>query len=203
MEKERILDCSGLTCPQPVMQTREALEKMEGGRLRVILDNESSHINVRRFAESQGHQVHTKEMEGLFHVMIMKGEGISAASESQPIRCEAPQQKRTVVYISSEGMGRGDDQLGDILMAAYLDTLSQFAKEITHLIFVNSGVKLVVEGSIVLEQIQELQRMGIEVLACGTCLNHFGIKAQLQVGSVSNMFAILEVLSGAGKILSP
>lgn len=202
MDDERNLDCRGLTCPQPVIQTKETLEEMAEGCLRVIVDNEASCSNVRRFAESQGHQVQLEQKAENYYLRIQKGKG-QVASEPAPIVCETPQRRKTVVYISSEGMGTGDEELGHTLMAAYLDTLSQFVREISHLVFVNAGVKLTVEGSPVLEQIHGLDRMGVEVLACGTCLNHFGIKEKLQVGSVSNMFAILETLSGADKVMSP
>jgi len=111
--------------------------------------------------------------------------------------------RKTVVFVSSEGMGRGDEELGTILMAAFLDTLSQFKGELSHAIFVNAGAKLAVEGSLVLEQVRQLEQMGVQVLVCGTCLNHFGIKDKLAVGSVSNMYAIIETLSKAGKIIRP
>ncbi len=110
---------------------------------------------------------------------------------------------KTVVFVSSEGMGRGDEELGRILMAAFLDTLSQFKGELSHAIFVNAGAKLVVEGSPVLEQVRQLEQVGVQVLVCGTCLNHFGIKNNLAVGSVSNMYAIIETLSKAEKIIRP
>lgn len=108
-----------------------------------------------------------------------------------------------MVYVSSEGMGRGDEELGGILMAAFLDTLSQFKGELSHVVFVNAGAKLAVVGSPVLEQIRQLEQMGAEVLVCGTCLRHFDIEDQLAVGTVSNMFAIIETLSKAGRIIRP
>lgn len=200
--EERTLDCRGLACPQPVVRTREALEALGDGPLRVILDNEGSCSNVMRFAQNQGHQVQMEEQVSDFHLVIQKGAGV-AETEDQPIVCETPQKRATVVYISSGGMGRGDEQLGSILMAAYLDTLSQFAPQISHVIFVNAGVKLAVEDSPVLEQIQGLERVGVQILCCGTCLKHFGIQEKLKAGSVSNMYAILEVLSAAGKVMSP
>jgi selenium metabolism protein YedF len=155
-----------------------------------------------RFAQSQGHQVQMEKQAAEFHLMIQKGAEM-AETEDQPIVCETPQERATVVYISSEGVGRGDEQLGSILMAAYLDTLSQFATQISHVIFVNAGVKLAVEDSPVLEQIQGLERVGVQISCCGTCLRHFGVQEKLKAGSVSNMYAILEVLSAAGKVMSP
>jgi len=201
MEKERTLDCRGMSCPQPVIRTKEALEELAQGWLRVVLDNEASCTNVRRFAEGLGHLVREERSQGLYQVRIRKGAGASAADPT-PVVCETPEKRQVVVYVASEGIGRGDEALGKKLMAAYLDTLAQFAKDISHVVLINAGVKLAVEGSPVLEQIQEMERMGARVLSCGTCLNHFGVADRLRVGSVSNMLAILEVLSGAGKVMS-
>ena len=202
MGGEKILDCRGLACPQPVIKTKETLEGMPGGILQVMVDNEAASINVWRFAESQGHRVQVDPKDGDYIIEIKKEEKVKPANET-PIVCSTTQERTMVVYISSEGMGKGDEKLGQILMTAYLDTLSQFAKNISHLIFVNAGVKLAVEGSPVLEQIEGLKSIGVEVLSCGTCLNFFGLLEKLRVGSVTNMMVILETLSGAGKILSP
>ena len=111
--------------------------------------------------------------------------------------------RNLVVFIASEGMGRGDEELGTTLMASFLDTLSQFKDELSHLIFVNAGAKLVAEGSAVLEPLRQLEQMGVQLLACGTCLNYYDIKDKLAVGSVSNMYAIIETLAQAGRIIRP
>jgi selenium metabolism protein YedF len=112
-------------------------------------------------------------------------------------------QMNLVVYVTSETLGRGDDDLGATLMAAFLDTLSHQKEAISDVIFVNGGAKLAVEGSPVLEQVRQLEQVGARVLTCGTCLNYFGIKDKLAVGSVSNMLEIIETLSRAGRIIRP
>lgn len=203
MSSEHVLDCQGLPCPQPVIQTKEKLDAMQAGeQLEIIVDNEGSCSNVSRFAESQGHTVSFQEKKGNYHIHIKKGEG-ETIQESPETECDTMQKKDIFVYVASEFMGSGDDELGAILMKAYFETLSHFAKDITHMTFVNSGVKLAIEGSPVLEHIKEMEQMGIEILSCGTCLNHFGIKEKLAVGQVSNMFTILDAQSKAGTILSP
>lgn len=111
--------------------------------------------------------------------------------------------KQLTVYINSAILGKGDDTLGANLMGVYLDTLSNFASDISHVILVNSGVKLACQGSAVLEQLQNLAGMGISILSCGTCLNFFELKDQLEAGSVSNMFDIIEAMKNSGKVLSP
>jgi len=203
MDSERTLDCRGLACPQPVLATKAALEAGDSPLL-VMVGNESSCTNVRRFAESRGAQVEVRTRGTDFVLAIRPNQGPRAAV-APPIVCDAvpPAPRTTVVYVSSERMGRGDDELGATLMAAFLDTASHFGQAISHVVFVNAGARLAVAGSPVLEQIRQLEELGAQVLVCGTCLNHFGIKEQLAVGSVSNMYAILETLAAAERIIQP
>lgn len=109
----------------------------------------------------------------------------------------------TVVYISSETLGRGDDRLGATLMKAFLDTLSQFADKVSHVILINAGAKLAASGSPVLGQLRQLEQVGVQILACGTCVNYFDLKEKITVGSISNMYAIIETLSQAERIIRP
>jgi selenium metabolism protein YedF len=201
MTNNKMLDCRGLACPQPVLNTREALAGATEPIL-VIVDNEGSATNVRRFAEGQGARVGIEQRGGDFHLSIEPGEPTPDSVETQ-IVCESATNGGMVVLVSSEGMGRGDDELGAILMEAFLDTLSQFRNKLSHVIFINAGAKLAVDGSPVLPQIRQLEEIGVQVLVCGTCLNHFGILDRLGVGRVSNMYEIIDTLSGAGRVLRP
>lgn len=201
MTENQTVDCRGLACPQPVIHTKNALQGARSPFL-VIVDNQASCTNVRRFAESQGARVSVARRDNDFHLTIEPAHTAPAAAEP-PIECPVTAAANTVVYVSSAGMGRGDETLGAILMAAFLDTLSQFRGEISHVIFVNGGARLAVEGSPVLEQVRQLEQLGAKVLVCGTCLNHFGIKDKLAAGSVSNMYAILETLLKAGRVIQP
>jgi len=70
------------------------------------------------------------------------------------------------------------------------------------IIFFNSGVKLVVEGSPVLEDLWALNERGVEILACGTCLGYYDLKEQIAVGEISNMYTIAETMLRAGKTIS-
>lgn len=199
---DKTLDCTNFPCPQPVIRTKDELEAMTVDQLTVIVDNDAACANVTRFAESQGHAVQTSEKEGLFYLRIQKGKD-GPVPEPPHISCDVEQKKNMVIYITSEFMGQGSDKLGQILMNAYFETISHFATKISHIILINSGVKLAVEGAEVLEQIRELEKMNIEILVCGTCLNFFKIKDQLRAGTVSNMFTILEALAKTNRVLSP
>lgn len=113
------------------------------------------------------------------------------------------QQPGTVVYISSDCMGRGDDGLGVLLMTNFLKTLGEFMQDVTHILLVNSGVRLACEGSDKTEMLAALEERGVEILCCTTCLNHFNIKDKLKAGKADNMITMVEVLTGARKVVAP
>lgn len=195
----KIIDARGLACPQPVINTKKALEAIEEGMLTVIVDNVAARDNVRRFAESQGCTVTVDEKKGDYHLDIAKGFACEIESRSEETR----ENDNIVVYINSNTMGAGDDELGRILMEAFLKTMVIADPQPRKLIFVNSGVKLATEGSDVLQHIKEMERKGVEVLACGTCLDFYGLKEKLRVGVISNMYDIIESLMEAGKVIHP
>lgn len=110
---------------------------------------------------------------------------------------------KTVIYINSERMGCGDDELGSMLMGTFLSTLGDFVKEISHVLLVNSGVNLVCNGSDKVGMMVMLENAGVEILSCGTCINHFNLKDKVKAGKVSNMFTILQVLTTADTCITP
>ena len=116
---------------------------------------------------------------------------------------QTKKQPETVVYINSDFMGEGDKGLGALLMGNFLSTLGDFRQDVTHIILVNAGVKLACEGSDKAAVLAILEESGIEILSCVTCLNHFNIKDKVKAGQISNMFSIVEVLTGARKVITP
>ncbi|MCP4901666.1 MAG: sulfurtransferase-like selenium metabolism protein YedF [bacterium] len=195
------VDCRGLTCPQPLINTKEALAVTTGALL-VKVDNMNSATNVRRYAEGQGAIVEVEQKGDDFHLSIEPA-GDTLNADELPIGCPSEVGESVVAFIASEGMVSGDDGLGAVLMEAFLDTLSQASGTVTHAIFVNAGAKLTIEGSPILDQLCQLEEAGVEVLVCSTCLNHYGITDKLIAGSVSNMYEIIEILSAAGRIIRP
>jgi len=194
-----VLDCRGMSCPQPVLETKKALEKSGPEGVLILVDNPASKENVRRFAESQGYQVDITEEQGAFRLRLQKAGTI----RKDPVREEKKVEGETlsVVFIESDSIGRGSEELGRILMRSFLHTLAEGEFKPAKVILVNSGVKLTCEGSEVLEDLRHLSGQGTEVLSCGTCLDYFGLKTKLQVGRISNMYEILSSLAQAGKVL--
>jgi selenium metabolism protein YedF len=92
-----------------------------------------------------------------------------------------------VILIQSEGLGRGDDALGGMLMANFLRVLGGSRDKPKTIVFWNSGVRLLCEGSEVIEHLKKLEGQGIEILACTTCLEYFDLVDKLQVGKPTTM----------------
>ncbi len=191
----KVIDCQGLACPQPVIKTKEALEEITEGELIVLVDNDSSRANVLRFAEGQGHQAEvTEKAPGIWAIRIIKRPGEGRKASETEITC-APSPENYVVTITSDIMGSGDEALGRILIQAFLKTLPQTSFLPRAVVFYNRGVFLAAEGSEVLEPLKTLSERGVEIIACGTCLDYFGLKESLAVGRVGNMLEIIELLA--------
>jgi len=191
---DKVIDASGLACPQPVVLTKKALEEAE--EVTIVVDNPVSRDNVRRMAESQGCEVEVEERGDGIYLHLRKIASCEAVSST------APASGPTVVVISSDQMGRGNQELGRILMRAFLHTLNEVSPRPEKLTFFTTGVKLTVEGSEVLEDLRRLAEGGTEILVCGTCLSYFDLKERVVVGQVSNMYSIAEALLQAGRLVT-
>jgi selenium metabolism protein YedF len=193
----KTIDCRGLACPQPVMVTKKALDDPEGQEILVLVDNPAARENVSRFAGSQGCQVDVTDEKGYFAINIRKGD--PAGKKEGPSASKVAIQGELVFFIDSDSLGRGSEELGSILMRAFLHTLAEADIKPQKLILANSGVKLACEGSPALEDLQLITSQGVEILACGTCLSYFELKDKLKAGRISNMYEILNTLSQAGR----
>ncbi len=194
------IDCRGLACPGPVIQAKEAIEKEGVSALEVAVDNEAARENVSRFLEHRGYEVSFSEEEGVFRVMgTAQGEPPASSSECRALPGEQP---RIMILVGSDCMGRGDNELGGRLMVSFLKTVKEMGDELWRLIFINSGVKLTVEGSEVLPILREYERQGLLILVCGTCLEHFGLLEKKRVGETTNMLDIVTALQLADKVIN-
>jgi selenium metabolism protein YedF len=107
-----------------------------------------------------------------------------------------------ILVVSSDIMGRGDAELGNILVRAFFHTLGEVEPLPQTIIFFNAGVKLACQGSPGLDDLRALENSGIEMLVCGTCLGYFELKEELGVGQVSNMYDIAEAMLRGGKVVN-
>ena len=188
------LDCQGMACPMPVIMTKKALEKRPEV-LTVLVDNTAAKENVTKFATANGYGVSIEQEGELFRLRLTAIAG--AASPQARAQEDGP-----VFLISSNTLGTGDDQLGAILMKSFFVSLQEQEPLPQTLLLLNGGVHLAAEGSPVLPGLQELSRRGVKILVCGTCLDFFHLKDKLAVGSVTNMYSILQELAGAGRAIT-
>ncbi len=202
--KPVLLDCTGLACPQPVLRTKEALES-GAVQLRVRVDNEAAKNNVLRFARSQGHQaMASEEGNGRFLLHVTADSQPSGRTEpAHDVSCGILPGRKLLYVIASDSMGRGSEELGRALLQTYIQTIKEVHPLPEKVIFYNSGVKLVAEASGALEALRHLQEQGVIILACGACLDFFGLKSAIKVGQISNMYEIMRSMSEADKVVSP
>jgi selenium metabolism protein YedF len=109
---------------------------------------------------------------------------------------------KTTILITADGLGRGDDELGHRLMGNFLRKLLTQPTRPDKLIFYNAGVKLLADGSTVLDAAQELQRAGVDLIACGTCISHFQLDGRMRAGRVSDMNEIVATLLAADRVVT-
>ena len=102
-----------------------------------------------------------------------------------------------VFTIKSDAIGRGDDDLGRALMASFLRLLAEGPGKPASMVFLNSGVRLVCEGSLCLEYLKKLEERGVEILACSTCLDYFELTEKQLVGKPTTMAKTIEAMLGA------
>jgi selenium metabolism protein YedF len=107
---------------------------------------------------------------------------------------------KKVFLIQSEGLGRGDDQLGSMLMSNFLRLLGENEDKPGSMVFWNAGVRLLCEGSPVLNRLKLLEEQGVELLACTTCLEHFELTDKLAVGKPTNMMKSIQSMLGSDMV---
>ena len=195
------LDCRGLACPNPVLKTRELVERSGAACLSVVVDNPAAKENVSRFLGRMGYHVSVLEMDGNFEIMGTKDESAVSCEVMEPSPGQDHESK-IAVLVATDHMGRGDDLLGSKLLFNFIGALKEMGTELWRLIFLNGGVKLAIEGSECLPALRELEKEGVHLLVCGTCLNHFGILEKKQVGETTNMLDIVTALQLADKVIS-
>jgi len=198
------LDCRGLACPQPVLRCKACLEAEHPADLTVLVDNEAARENVSRFLSREGYTVTVTEKDGCFHLAASGSGQNDVATGSQPAACptdmdEAP--RKTVVFITANTIGRGDETLGAKLMVNFCATLPELGEDLWRIILVNGGVKLSIADSPVLHSLQQLAATGVSILVCGTCLDFYGILQQKVIGDTTNMLDVVTSLALADKVI--
>ena len=196
MRKE--IDARGELCPKPVIMTKKELDKDENSSVTTIVDNEVAKDNVSKLATSYGYKFTVdvgKEDE--YYVNISKDGSVSPQNT-----CIPDTFKDLTLAIGSDKMGTGGEKLGEILMNSFMYTVRETTPWPKTIILFNSAVYLACEGSKVLDDLQAMESEGVEIIACGTCLDYYEISDQLKVGEIGNMYTIYEKMANSNNTIN-
>jgi selenium metabolism protein YedF len=220
----KIVDTRGLVCPSPLIKTRQGLTEADADEtVRIIIDNPASLNNVKRYLTDNKLAFTVEEEEGEA-VVTVTGKNMAETETEAETEAEGKgkfelkgdpedycstsgkagsEKRNTVIAVTSDLMGSGDDKLGARLMVTFFRMLALTEPAPDSIVFYNSGVKLTVAGSPVEEHIRDLISKGTGIYICTTCINHFSLHDQITVGNFSDMYQIINLLKDADHIIRP
>lgn len=185
------IDCRNLPCPQPVLDTKKALEEMgEEGVLEVLVNTTASKENITRFATNKGYTAQQRDLDNDEAVLtIVKGFPCSVANEDVSSSID----NETTLLIKSERLGEGE--LGEILINGFFKAMAEGVAP-KRIFFVNGGVKLptLCNKTETVKSLKEIAQKGTEIYSCGTCLNYFDLETSLKVGKISDALLTVDAL---------
>jgi selenium metabolism protein YedF len=203
----KIVDTKGQKCPRPIIETKKALrESRVGETFMVVTDNITSFNNISRFLGDNSISFSVSEKKGIwtFKITNETGEAVTTPAEDYCKEKAAVNSNiNFAVAVSSELMGQGDDDLGRQLMNSFFVAVNSLNEMPSLIAFYNSGVRLAIKSSGVVDTLKEIERKGVEILLCGTCVDHYKIGDKIGVGKISDMYIITQKLSASGNVLKP
>jgi selenium metabolism protein YedF len=203
----RIVDTKGQLCPAPLIAAKKALkETAEGDSFIVLTDNMTSFDNLSRFLKDNKAKFEVSESAGVWTLTVTKINGDKVDTKVEDYCSPAIshfEKGNYVVAITSDKMGDGDAELGHLLISNFIKALKDLDKLPQHMVFYNKGVTLAVKNSPVIEHIKDLEKMGVEIHLCATCVNYYKLEKYVEVGTLSNMYSIAELMAAAGNVIRP
>lgn len=198
------IECQGLPCPQPVLKAKQAIDASGPDSLVIVVDNQPALENVKRFLASQMYTVtHVQQEDDRIEITGVRtgNSPVDETANKAKIRPVSLPARKTVIFLTSDRIGQGDDELGARLMENFVATLQEM-NDLWRIIMVNSAVHLAIENSPVIEDLRKLESEGVSLLICGTCLDFFGILEKKAIGETTNMLDVVTSLQLADKVVS-
>ena len=202
----KVVDTKGMLCPAPLIATRKALKEASLGEIiRVVTDNSISLSNLKRYLKDNNPDFQVSDDEGSWMITIRKSKTEEFGGTKEYCQPETPhfEKSDTVVVISSDRMGEGDDKLGRLLLENFIRALKDLDRLPSKIVFYNKGVTLVASDAPAIADLIQLERMGVELILCGTCVNHYKLNDKIGAGTISNVFSITELMASSARILKP
>lgn len=187
---ELTVDVRGSLCPKPVIEIKKVSDANPSAVIITIVDNEVSRDNVEKFGKSRGYGVDIRQDGKDFYLTM--------TPNANPVAeiCEPMSYGNRVILMTKDYLGEGSEELGRNLMKTFWVCMLEANVKPSKIYFINSSVKMVVNDSVHLENIKKLADLGVEIAACGICLDFYGVKEELGVGNITNMYAITDSILG-------
>ena len=187
------IDAGGKQCPIPVIMAKKQLEAGEQD-VEIIVDGPTQVGNLERLGDALGRKATSEPFGDKFLVKFANGETIKGAQVAEA--------DTYAVFFNTNAIGTNNSELGGNLAKMAIFTLSESERVPSYVLFMNEGVKLPAgDEPQIIENLNTLIEKGTQVLVCGTCLNFYGIKDDLKVGTVSNMYDILGAMQEVSKVI--
>lgn len=196
------IDTKGKLCPAPLIMTKQGLQQAQPGEtVEIVTDNDTACSNLLNYLSELKLTPEIKQ-EGTIHILRVVKPVILSENREAASFCTTPPNNYAVV-IKSEVMGGGDDELGRILLRAFINSLKEADKLPGSIILYNGGIRIALNGTDTARTLQELENRGVTILVCGTCIDFYDVKDCLAAGMISNIYKITKVLSEAGHVVYP
>ena len=204
-EQKYTVNAMGEQCPIPIVKTKKVLDSVQGdAEITVFVDNETAVQNLTRMGRTAGAEVLAeKKSDREFHVILRVKDRQPSAGIHEEVNCIPDVKSDFVIAVDTATMGRGNDELGKVLMKGFLFAVTQLDELPKTMLFYNGGATLTTEGSDSLDDLKSLEAQGVTIKTCGTCLNYYGLTDKLKVGEVTNMYDIVETMAKASKVVKP
>ncbi len=199
MVSEKV-SCLGLTGPYPVLRVKELVDRGDVAMLRVLVDNPVARENVSRLLGRMGYEVDIGEQHGVFEIVGMRPDLVMGQAPAVERGEGGPH--GTVIIIGTDRMGHGNDELGHKLLHQFIMEVDAMGPDLRRMIFLNGGVKLVVDGSSCIDTLRKLEEKGVRLLVCETCLKFFSLEESARIGEPTSMGGIIEAMKTAGRIMN-
>jgi selenium metabolism protein YedF len=185
-------DARGLSCPQPVLMTKDALN-CEHNDFVVICGSNNSKENISRFLSKMEAEFSLEEKDDGFYFSI-KSSSNKDLAPNEDVNCQIQTDKKTIIF-TSDTIGK-DEVLGKKLSSGFIKTLPKVSPLPKNIFFVNSAVKLTTsqDDQELIDALKTLINEGVKIYSCGLCLEHYNLSDKLQVGEVGNALDTLQGL---------
>jgi len=200
----KTIDVKGLQCPKPLIETKRALKEMSSNEpLRIVLDNPNSKRNILKYLSDNDLEAEVRQEGDVFEILVNKTEEFKEEIDAAVYCTTDSNKKKAYVFVfAKDRIGEGEEPLGKMLTGAFLETMWEMEELPGKIIFLNSGIFLCLKDSPHLEALKSLEKLGIELLLCGTCVEYYNKTDEIAIGEISNAYNILSSITAAGKVIN-